>query len=303
MDEEAGTRSKVKALAAGIYRIWMGERPGPLAASLAYYGIFSIVPVTYVAVAISGIFVDASSLIVQIEDRLEGLLGPEAVEQFTNAVEALADSTIRGSALASVISFIVLLFAASLIFFQFQYVLNNVWKTPPPSRGETRSYIRNRLLAFVMVLSVGLILVLATVANILISVVGRLVGLEGSLLLVNYLVYGSLLTLALALIYKYLPNVEVARRDVLVGSLVTAVLMVAALQIIGFMLSANRFETALQAAGSIALFLISFYFFGTIFIFGAVFIRVYASVFGSRSLASEESAVTEEDETNGPMEI
>jgi membrane protein len=154
-----------------------------------------------------------------------------------------------------------------------------------------------------MVLSVGLILVLATVANILISVVGRLVGLEGSLLLVNYLVYGSLLTLALALIYKYLPNVEVARRDVLVGSLVTAVLMVAALQIIGFMLSANRFETALQAAGSIALFLISFYFFGTIFIFGAVFIRVYASEFGSRSIASEESAVAEEDETNGPMEI
>ena len=51
MDEEAGTRSKVKSLVTGIYRIWMGERPGPLAASLAYYGIFSIVPVTYVAVA------------------------------------------------------------------------------------------------------------------------------------------------------------------------------------------------------------------------------------------------------------
>ena len=303
MDEEAGTRSKVKALATGIYRIWIGERPGPLAAALAYYGIFSMVPVTYVAVVISGIFVDTSGLINQIEDQLEELLGPEAVEQFVSAVDSLADRTVQGSALASAISFIVLLFAASLIFFQFQYVLNNVWKTPPPSRGETRSYIRNRLLAFVMVLSVGLILVLATVANILISVVGRLVGLEGSLLLVNYLVYGSLLTLALALIYKYLPNVEVARRDVLVGSLVTAVLMVAALQIIGFMLSANRFEPALQAAGSIALFLISFYFFGTIFIFGAVFIRVYASVFGSRSLASEESAVTEEDETNGPMEI
>jgi membrane protein len=303
MDEEVGTRSKVKALATGIYRIWMGERPGPLAAALAYYGIFSIVPVTYVAVVISGIFVDTSGLIIQIEDQLEELLGPEAVEQFVSAIDSLADRTVQGSALTSAISFIVLLFTASLIFFQFQYVLNNVWKAPPPSRGETRSYIRNRLLAFVMVLSVGLILVLATVANILIALVGRLVGLEGSLLLVNYLVYGSLLTLALALIYKYLPNVEVAWRDVLVGSLVTAVLMVAALQIFGFMLSVNRFETALQAAGSIALFLISFYFFGTIFIFGAVFIRVYASVFGSRSLAIEESDVTEEDETNGPMEI
>ena len=303
MDEEAGTRSKVKSLVTGIYRIWMGERPGPLAASLAYYGIFSIVPVTYVAVAISGIFVDASSLIVQIEDRLEGLLGAEAVEQFTNAVEALADSTIRGSALASVISFIVLLFAASLIFFQFQYVLNNVWKAPPPSRDETHSYIRNRLLAFAMVLSVGLILILATVANIIISLVSALAHLEGILFLVNYLVYGSLLSLALALIYKYLPNVEVAWRDVWVGSVVTTVLMIVALQLAGLLLSVNRFDTALQAAGSVALFLVSFYFFGTIFIFGAVFIRVYATIFGSQAKQLEESEITEEDEADPPITI
>jgi membrane protein len=294
MDEEAGTWSKVKSLATGIYRIWMGERPGPLAASLAYYGIFSMVPVTYVAVVISGIFVDASELIIQIKDRLEELVGPEAVEQFTNAVDALADSTTQGSAFASLISFIVLLFTASLIFFQLQYVLNNVWKAPPPSRGETRNYIRNRLFAFVMVLSVGLILVLATVANIIISLVSALAHLEGMLFLVNYLVYGSLLTLALALIYKFLPNVEVAWRDVWVGSAVTAVLMIVALQLAGLLLSANRFDTALQAAGSVALFLVSFYFFGTIFIVGAVFIRVYATIFGSRIVTGQETVVTDE---------
>jgi membrane protein len=299
MDEEAGTWSKVKSLATGIYRIWMGERPGPLAASLAYYGIFSIVPVTYVAVVISGIFVDASELIIQIKDRLEELVGPEAVEQFTNAVDALADSTTQGSAFASLISFIVLLFTASLIFFQLQYVLNNVWKAPPPSRGETRNYVRNRLLAFVMVLSVGLILILATVANIIISLVSALAHLEGMLFLVNYLVYGSLLTLALALIYKFLPNVEVAWRDVWVGSAVTAVLMIVALQLAGLLLSANRFDTALQAAGSVALFLVSFYFFGTIFIVGAVFIRVYATIFGSRIVTGQETVVT--DETNAQV--
>ena len=205
--------------------------------------------------------------------------------------------------MASVISFIVLLFAASLIFFQFQYVLNNVWKAPPPSRDETRSYIRNRLLAFAMVLSVGLILILATVANIIISLVSALAHLEGILFLVNYLVYGSLLSLALALIYKYLPNVEVAWRDVWVGSVVTTVLMIVALQLAGLLLSINRFDTALQAAGSVALFLVSFYFFGTIFIFGAVFIRVYATIFGSQAKQLEESEITEEDEADPPITI
>jgi membrane protein len=203
---------------------------------------------------------------------------------------------VKETALASVISFMVLLFTASLIFFQLQYVLNNVWKAPPPSRDETRNYIINRLLAFVMVLSVGLILVLATVANIIISFVSTFAQLEGMLFLVNYLAYGSLLTLSLALIYKYLPNVEIAWRDVWVGSVVTAVLMVVALQLVGLMITANRFDTALQAAGSMALFLISFFFFGSIFIFGAVFIRVYASVFGSHTRIGKEIGITEIEE-------
>jgi len=294
MDKEANTWMKMKALVKGIYRIWIGERPGPLAASLAYYALFSMVPVTYLAVAIAGVFVDASALVTRLAEELEALLGPEALEQFASALEALANSTAKGSTIGSVISFIVLIFSASLIFFQLQYVLNNVWKAPPPSRGETSNYIRNRLLAFVMVLSVGLVLVLATVFNLLISMVSILPEFEGVLFLVNLLVFGLLVTMALAMIYKYLPNVEIAWKDVWVGSAVTAALLIVAFQLFAVVLSVNRFNSALQAAGAVALFLISFYFFGTIFIIGAVFTRVYSAVFGSHIGSGQAVAVTSE---------
>jgi membrane protein len=294
MDKEENTWMKLKAMVKGIYRIWIGERPGPLAASLAYYALFSMVPITYLGIVIAGLFVDASELVVRLEDQLKELLGPEAVEQFASAVEMLADSTTKGSTIGSLISFIVLLFSASLIFFQLQYVLNIVWKAPPPSRDETRNYIRNRLLAFVMVLSVGLALVLATVANILVSRVNFLPEFEGILLLVNLLVFWLLLMLALALIYKYLPNVEIAWRDVWVGSAVTAALLMIAFQLFGLLLTANRFNTALQAAGSVALFLISFYFFGTIFIIGVVFTRVYSTIFGSHIVSEQVAGVSGE---------
>jgi len=281
MEKEANTWAKSKSIILGIYRIWIGERPGPLAASLAYYALFSMVPVAYLAVVIAGIFVDASQLVIGLKEKLEQLLGPEAVEQFASAVEALADNATQNSAIGSLISFIVLIFSASLIFFQLQYVLNIVWQAPTPSRGETQNYVRNRLLAFVMVLSVGLVLVLATIANFLISLVSILPQFEGVSFLVNIFVYGLLLMLALALIYKFLPNVDIAWRDVWVGSAVTAALIVIAFQLFTLLLSANRFNSALQAAGSVAIFLISFYFFGTIFIIGAVFTRVYATLFGS----------------------
>ena len=137
----------------------------------------------------------------------------------------------------------------------------------------------------------GLVLVLATVANLLVSRIKILPEFEGILSLVNILVFGLLLMLALALIYKFLPNVEIAWRDVWVGSAVTAALIIVAFRLFGMLLSANRFNSALQAAGSVALFLISFYFLGTIFVIGAVFTRVYATVFGSHIGSGQETAV------------
>jgi membrane protein len=290
IDKESSFWTKVKALSTSIYHIWIGERPGPLAASLAYYALFSVVPITYLAITIAGIFVDTSQTIGRLSEEIGELLGPEAVEQLTAAVNTLAESTTKGSTIGTVISFIVLLFSASLIFFQLQYVLNNVWQAPPPTRGETTNYIRNRLLAFVMVFSVGLILVLAAVANIIVSLISILPSFEGLLSLANILVFGLLLMFSLAMIYKFLPNVEIAWRDVWVGSAVTAALIIAAIELFGFLLSANRFSTALQAAGSVALFLISFYFLATIFVFGAVFTRVYATLFGSHIESKEGSA-------------
>lgn len=255
---------------------------------MAYYAIFSIVPITYIAVVFAGFFVDAAMLSAGIQEQLEILIGPEAVEQFTAEVVALANRTTQGSTLASLISFIVLLFTASLIFFQLQYVLNKIWNVPPPSRDATSAYIRNRLLAFVMVLLVGLVLVLATAANLFISWLTSLTGYEDNLFLINTTVSGLLLTLSLAPIYKVLPNVEIKWRDVWLGSALTAFLIVFAIELFTWLVKSNRFNSPLQAAGTVATFLLSFYFFGTIFVLGAVFIRVYTSEFGSHKALAEE---------------
>jgi membrane protein len=47
-------------------------------------------------------------------------------------------------------------------------------------------------------------------------------------------------------------------------------------------------SSALDAAGSAAVFLMGFYFFGQIVVFGAVFTRVYASMFGSKILPERD---------------
>ncbi len=295
MSERKFTRDSLLLFVKEFYQIWISERPGPLAAALAYYTIFSIIPITYIAVTIASFFVDASAAIEQITLLVEQLLGPEGVEIINEAVVVLAEKTRRSSSIMSVISFGVLLFTASLIFFQLQYVLNIIWRVPPPASGGTRAFIKNRLLAFIMVLGVGPLLILASIVSIVVSFFSSLLGLEVIVIVLTFATYLGLATLSLAVIYKYLPNAEIAWRDVWVGSLVTAAMITLAIYLVALFFSSARISSALHAAGTAAIFLIAFYFFGQIFIIGAVFTRVYASIFGSKIVPVENLSTQHED--------
>jgi membrane protein len=265
---------------AQFYRIWITERPSQFAAMLAYYALFSFVPVIYIALSVAGIFIDELRAASQLYTRVGEALGPEASQLLQDALNSLAERTAGGTTLTSAIGFVALLFTASLLFFQLQHALNTIWRLPPPQRGETRAYILNRLLAFVIVIGLGLLLVLVSVANVVITGLGSRIGLGGSLPVATVLAVIILLTLVLALMYKVLPNAIVAWRDVLVGSLVAAVLLTLGSYLLGLYMGASRFGSALEAAGAVAVFLMTFYFIGQIVVLGAVITRVYASVRG-----------------------
>jgi len=287
MNERKFTWDSLLAFFKEIYNIWITERPGPLAGSLAYFGIFSVIPITYIAVTVAGFFIDATAIMDQLMTFADTLLGTEAAQAIQEQFTELATRTDQGSTITSVISFAVLLFTASLIFFQLQYVLNNVWRVPPPSKDGTCSYIKNRLLAFVMVLGVGPLLILATMVSIVMSFFSSLLGIENIIVVISFITYLGLATLSLAIIYKFLPNAQIAWRDVWVGSFVTAIMITIALLLFVLYLSLAKVNSALQAAGTAAVFLIGFYFFAQIFVIGAVITRVYASMFGSKIVPTD----------------
>ena len=295
MAERKLTRDSLLAFFKELYRIWITERPGPLAASLAYFGIFSIIPITYIAITVAGFFIDATAMLDQLITFADTMLGSEVAQTIQEQFAELAARTSQGSTLTSVISFVVLLFTASLIFFQLQFVLNSVWRVPPPAKDGTRAFIKNRLLAFVMVLGVGPLLILATMVSIVMSFFSSVLGIERVIVVLTFIIYLGLATLSLAVIYKFLPNTQVAWRDVWVGSLVTAILITVALVLFGLYLSLAEVDSALHAAGTAAVFLIGFYFFAQIFVFGAVVTRVYASMFGSKIMPTADLSSQHKD--------
>ncbi|HSQ25539.1 MAG TPA: YhjD/YihY/BrkB family envelope integrity protein, partial [Anaerolineales bacterium] len=79
---------------------------------------------------------------------------------------AIAASRTGGSWLITVVSGITLLLAAVGLFLQLKYVLNRIWGVPLIQKGEKLAFLRQRLFAFIIVIALGLLIILATVVNV-----------------------------------------------------------------------------------------------------------------------------------------
>ena len=133
-----------------------------------------------------------------------------------------------------------------------------------------------------MVIGVGLIFILAALVNVVLSWFGSLFDLGSSMPILNTLGFLLITTLAFALIYKILPEVQIAWHDVWIGAFVTAVLILLALIIFGAYLSLGNIGSAFEAAGAFAVLLIGIYTITQVFLFGAMFTRVFAAMYGSK---------------------
>ena len=109
--------SKPVAFLKEIYGIWVSERPSQFAAALAYYAIFSFVPLIYIAFTITELVLERLSVEEQFYAQVANLLGAEVAQALQEAVTSLAQRTAGDTTLTTAIGFVALAFTASLAFF------------------------------------------------------------------------------------------------------------------------------------------------------------------------------------------
>jgi len=265
-----------------LYRAWNVSNPARLAAALAYYSMFSFAPLIFIAFTVASLFIDELVVAEQIFTRLEKTLGAETSQFIYEIVLNVSQRTSGGTLLTSLISFGALFYAASGLFAQLQYALDTIWQTPTAGQSGLVAFIKNRLLAFVMVISLGLLLVVTNFASLIISILSTFIDLGRLAPMFNIGVVIVVTTVSFALLYKVLPQANLAWRDVWVGAVVTALLFNLGRWLVGFYLAHSRVSSAFEAAGTLAVLLIAVYYGAQIFLFGAVFTRVYAATFGSK---------------------
>lgn len=285
---------KVGRLLKETFQEWQEDKASRIAAALAYYTVFSISPLLVIAIAIAGAFFGQETARAQITEQLTRLVGEDGVQPILLALDNITQPRIRG--VASWISIGVLLLGASGIFAQLQDALNTVWKVKPQPGQGLLPFFRKRLFSFLMVLAIGFLLILSLILSAVVATVSkyRIDFLPGSEILwenLDLIVSLGLITFLFALMFKYVPDVKIAWKDVFVGSIITAVLFIFGKFLLGVYLSQGSLGSAYGAAGSLIVFLAWVYYSAQIILLGAEFTQVYAKLYGSNIRPRKHSQI------------
>jgi membrane protein len=299
--------SKIFDLLKQTFAEWRDDDVPVLAAALSYYTAFSIAPLLIVLIAVVGLFFGEEAARGQIVTQLTSELGRDNAE-FIQEIVQNANQEGESGIVATIVGLVALLIGASGVFEQLHNTLNRVWGIVETPQGFG-NLVRRRLLSFGMILVIGfLLLVSLVVSSVIASLDAFIVGIVPSvqlvMQLVSFVISFGIVTLLFAMIYKYLPDAEIAWRDVLVGAAFTSLLFNIGRWLLAIYLARTSTASSYGAAGSLAVLLLWVYYSAQIILFGAEFTQVYASKYGTL-IASEVAArkeVTQDDKvTSQPL--
>lgn len=254
-----------------------------LGAALAYYTIFSIGPLLLIAVAMAGIFFGQEAAQGQVSRELDKVFGATTAKSVEQMVQAAAKP--EAGTVATIIGIVTLLFGASGVFGQLKDALNTIWNVEPAKAAGVIGFIRQRFLSMAMVLGIGFLLLVTLLFDAAIAAMGgylgRLVGGEAMLHAIQMAVSLVMVTVLFAAIFRILPELKIAWRDVWLGAVLTSVLFVLGKFGLGLYLGKAAFGSSYGAAGSLVILLVWVYWSAQILFLGAEFTQVYARTYGS----------------------
>lgn len=255
-----------------------------LGASLAYYTILSIVPLLVVVIAVSGIVAGPDAVRGQVFSQLAGLVGPDTAKALQ---DMLGEAYVSGKGvLATIIGLITLFIGATGIFNSLKNSLNRIWEIEPKPKNSVLHFLVSRLLSFSFVMGLGFLLIVTFTLNALVSGFAERLGQympELGAQLVQLISFGitfAVSTLVFAFIFKFLPAVKIAWKDVLPGAAFTTVLFILGELIIGLYFDSTEPASMFGAAAGLISLLIWTFYSSQTFFFGAEFVYVWCEVHG-----------------------
>jgi len=266
---------------------WNNDNAQRLGASLAFFTLLSLAPLVVVVVAVGAAVFGPEAAEGQFAWEIRDLVGPVGAQ----AIQELIRGAYKPQAgvVATILSLLTLIFGATSVAVELHEALNIIWHVPVKAgkfSSRVADFLKERVFSLLLILGAGFVLVVSLIWSVWIVALGRYVGsvlslppyvLHSATFLVSFIT----ITVIFAAIYKFVPDVSLQWRDVMVGACFTALIFSIGKQLLALYLGKLGLGSAYGAAGSLVTVLVWVYYSAQLFFLGAEFTKIYARRYGS----------------------
>lgn len=206
------------------YANWRQHRTIRLGAGLAYYGLFTLVPLLSLCLFIAGLVFSQDEVQLFISDHLSDTFSADLDASATQIAQELDGWS--AEATLGVIGLIGLLIASTIVFVAVEDSLSLIFDLPLGHGVE--NWFRRRLFALAMVLLISLLFVVVLALQAVTGFIEWLIDPDGTIIgeiadLIGLFSTAGLATLVLTLLLRLMTASRVPWRHVFAGSVVAAV--------------------------------------------------------------------------------
>jgi membrane protein len=266
-----------------IFHQWDGDNVPIFAAAIAYYALFSLVPLLILFLLFINMLFRSEPMGQEIVAQAQRMTGLQDAQFLGEIIEQAAE---RASSFKfTFFSFLLLLFGATGLFVHTKRALQSIWgleaRIEPTLLAAARSYLLSILLIAMVGFSLFLLSSITTIILPLAGMVEQHLPLQlGLLKILTYLLSFSTVAFLFTVTYLALSEGKLAWRDVIPGAIAASLLFAIGNFLVETYVSAVDIASAYGAAASLVIFLLWVYCSAQIFLFGAELIKVtkFASV-------------------------
>lgn len=277
----SGMRLLLERMARGLWAVvlevarrWWKHSHSHSAAALAFYSLFSMVPILVIVTGLASAFIGEAQAQEGIGEAAGVLFDEKSGVYLRELLSERPDNTFTG--ISSVIGFAVLLFTASKVVVELRESLMVVFGRPvrEGKHGFIIDLVLDQMIPLLLVLLLGIVLVVSAVAAAVLQMVAIHLN---EYLPADFAFWGWMQrtvplifeTLLFSALLRWLPAKPPGFRSALIGALTSCFLLAAMRSVIAFYFSQSSVTTAYGAAVTLVVVLLWIYFTIQIFFIGA----------------------------------
>lgn len=258
------------------------NNPFNLAASTAFFALFSLAPILIITISVFGFFVSNSEGREEIMNQVATLLGEDSSQLLENAIQNY--QIVENSTIGVIIGFIFFFISATTLFSVVKEAINYIWrvKAKADMKRSIIQLLMNRLFSFAVILSIVVVMLLSFAVDATTGFLSEFLEqhISTNLIIIakwiNYALSLVLTMIIFLLIYKILPDVKVHWNASLFGTIITTVLFIAGKHIIQYIIGNSNLGAVYGTASSLIILLMWIYYVSIIFYFGVELCRQFS---------------------------